>query len=283
MNDNQDIIELLRALLKKLEPANTSTQKAVQEWPKAVELPAGMPFDKYLIYKESFLITELNLDLKGKRILDFGCGNGKLTESLLNYDPELVIAHDTKAVSFLDSNIRFIENFNEILDEFRFKKFDIILMNDVFDHLVPTSDYERELFIETLHDSYIRRLSSIVDGEIVLRCHPWFSKTGGHLAKKMNMAYIHLVLNKMEYDAANMANEGVYTHKILNPIQYYRNCFNRSGVQIKEETVKSVELNDFIKTDILPKAIALLNGTTMNTNVLAEIMKIDSVSYKLVV
>lgn len=283
MNDNKDIIELLKALIKKLEPESIPAKKTTQEWPKAIELPPGMPYDKYVVYKDSLLISELNVDLKGKRILDFGCGDGRLTGQLLNYDPELVVAHDIKAITSLADNIRFYQDLNQILDEYRFNKFDIIIMNDVFDHLIPTSDYERELYVETLHDFYMRRLSNIVDGEIILRCHPWFSKTGGHLQRKMNMAYIHLVLNKLDYDMANMANEEVSVHKLLYPIEYYRNCFNRSGMKIKEETIKSVELNDFIMTDILPKAFALLDGTTMNINVLAEIMKIDYVYYRLLV
>jgi len=76
-------------------------------------------------------------DLTGKYVLDLGCGNGATSAVLHRYDAR-VVALDPQAEVTTESEIQFIKEHFEHYD-FKNKKFDIIVMQDVLEHL-PDSD-----------------------------------------------------------------------------------------------------------------------------------------------
>lgn len=129
-------------------------------------------------------------DLKGLKILDFGCGEGQCSFVATEYEPTLVCGYDIKSFDtwnkYKHNNLIFTSNFSDVSAH---GPYDIVILFDVLDHL--KEDDPTEVL------SMIR--SVLADnGKIYMRCHPFVSRHGTHLYHELNKAYAHLVFTPTE-------------------------------------------------------------------------------------
>ncbi len=204
-------------------------------WPEAVpqDLIADDSSDQdQMIRAASILDQILDVNLKDKTFLDFGCGNGWVTHQSLARSPSSATGYDP----FMNENWEKWpeENFTSEYDEIKDRQFDVILAYDVLDHADKP--------IETLLN--VKKLMN-ENSVFYLRCHPWTSRHGTHLYKTLNKAYIHLMFDTTLL--AKFGHKPEKVKKLLNPIQTYREWFIKAGFQIKREHIISEPLDNFFR------------------------------------
>lgn len=137
-------------------------------------------------------IVELMIepDLKGLKVLDFGCGEGHVAFVATEYEPTIVVGYDCseneKWGGFQKPNLIYTKDWNETL---KHGPYDVIVLFDVIDHA------KSEDAVSILRKA---RQALSDDGQIFMRCHPYISRHGTHLYHHLNKAYAHLVFTKEE-------------------------------------------------------------------------------------
>lgn len=181
---------------------------------------------------ENIIETLLNDELENKKILDYGCGEGHVIKELEKYNTNLSIGFDIDQPE-LDSvwkNANCVTDFNLIEKE---KPYDYIIIYDVIDHIINETQEE-----------FLNRIKSLCSEKtkIIIRCHPFSSRHGGHLYKDLNRAWIHLILNEDELKYLNLKMNPIL--KILFPQKHYQDLFNKTKLKVKnlEITKDDVDL-----------------------------------------
>lgn len=173
-----------------------------------------------------------------KSFLDFGCGEGHVakyvsTEASLSvgYDifrnPKSKLEWENKKDKLLLTT-----DFNKVVSE---GPYDIILIYDVLDH---SQDPKEVLF----------KAKSVLadDGRIYVRTHPWTSRHGGHVYRKINKAFIHLVFT--EEELKSMGVELEYNVKSMRPIDNFNLWLEGSGLKNSlEPELDQQEVEPFFK------------------------------------
>jgi 2-polyprenyl-3-methyl-5-hydroxy-6-metoxy-1,4-benzoquinol methylase len=160
--------------------------------------------------------------LENKRFLDFGCGEGHVArlaseESILSvgYDieqsPRSKLAWENKKGNFLLTS-----NLDRAFSE---GPFDVILMYDVIDHAKFESPFEM-----------LSKAASLLaeDGRIYMRCHPWCGRHGGHLYRKVNKAFVHIVLSSEELESMGVGVEP--NLGVMRPLKTYGDMISDAGL-----------------------------------------------------
>jgi len=145
-------------------------------------------------------------DIKNKRFLDFGCGEGHTIEFTLQ--TEISIGYDIKKSGVkiweeTQDNALLTTDFSKVKNH---GVYDIILVNDVIDHC--SNPHQALSEINSVSKS---------NTKIVFRVHPWCSRHGGHLYKKHNKAFAHLFLNEKTETK----------QKVYKPLEFYHNLFKK--------------------------------------------------------
>lgn len=184
--------------------------------------------------------------MKGKRFLDFGCGEGHLVrfvsdETLVSVGYDISAAGDLSWESegegfLLTTDLKKVESKGP---------YDVILLYDVVDH------------VDGDISSVIKAAGSFLadEGVMILRCHPWSSRHGGHLYRKMNKAFVHLVLTPEEMGLLGL--DPPPSQKIIMPLEVYDEAIRSSGLKKQkgpESDVQDVEpffwTNHLVRTRI---------------------------------
>lgn len=196
-------------------------------WPEAVpgELICSENKEEKMERAYGIINNTVGIDLKEKKVLDFGCGEGHTVIASASYETALSVGYDIKRDNGTWGNG---ENFIMTTEWDEVKKlgpFDAIIINDVLDHVEsPLEELEK-----------IKEVKSQM-GKIFLRVHPWGSRHATHLYKDHNKAYLHLVFS--EEELISMGLDGMKTRKIFDSIGYYHHVINESGLTIlKEEKI----------------------------------------------
>ena len=263
----QEIISLLNDAPEKL----TTKQKNLLEWPRATSTPDTLDADS--IVKKSMMAIE-KLD-----ILDFGSGNGYISE-YLSKTAKKVISYDINTEKILaPGNYITAKTIEDVKSQ---GPYDLIFINDVFDHLEPADEEEKELYIETLHVKYLKTLKSFLksSGRIYLRCHPWTSRHGGHLQKTQNMAFIHLILTEEEYLEQSVSSDVQITHQIYSPEQYYLRCIQKSGLNVLKTNQEKDYPEQFVKDRLLDQIAQKFPPNTLPEKIL-DIIQASYISFVL--
>ena len=179
-------------------------------WPEAVDPTNIIETDWDKLIRAKSIINNLLPELDGKTLLCVGdC-------------PKVVEVAKDRAKSADHIGI------NRMQSEALCKKYDIILLYDVLDHI---STQKRLTLIN------IAKNMLAPDGLIVCRCHPWTSIHGGHCYHRLNKAYANMFLGYRlnEY-------QDISVDKIPNPVDYYDKFFQDCGLDI----VKVDKLTDKI-------------------------------------
>jgi len=199
------------------------------DWPKAVpgDLIATTEEDK--MERADNILGFLARSLKNKKFLDFGCGDGAVPKTALSDGPLLSVGYDvafSEEWNFPVEKLLLTNDFEKIKQA---APYDFILLYDVLDHVENPAEILAQ--VKTLCDT---------NTEVIVRCHPWCSRHGGHLYRKLNKAFAHLFLSAEEMAEFSDEKTGV---KIMYPQKEYQALFDEAGYSysllgVQSETVE---------------------------------------------
>lgn len=178
--------------------------------------------------------------LCGKRFLDFGCGEGHVAK-YASKEASLSVGYDIKKAS--RSQLIWEENQGSLMLTTDFEKvksmgpYDFVLLYDVVDHAADVDPTELlSMAREVLAD----------DGRIYMRCHPWCGRHGGHAYRKINKAFVHVVLTDDELRSMGVEIEpNIRTKKPL--ATYGKFIIDAKLIQESEPEIENQEVEDFFK------------------------------------
>ena len=198
-------------------------------------------------------------DLQGVKFLDFGCGEGHISrycaeKSSLSVGYDIV--NPTGSLfkwDELDNNLLLTTNFEKVKEQ---GPYDVILLYDVLDHCKTSNASHHDSIIEVL--SQVKSVLS-PEGKIYLRFHPWCSRHGGHLYRKLNKAYIHLIFSEQELNSLGL--EVDFTHKVLFPLLTYNKAIKSTNLNIISTDIDKQYLESFFSTDpVIKKRLISIFG-----------------------
>lgn len=167
----------------------------------------------------SIIETLIDQDIENKKILDFGCGEGHLTKVSKEYNVNFILGYD---INIFSNEKGLTNSFEKILLN---APYDIIILNDVLDHLI------NETPIEVLNKIF--KILSF-NGKVYLRCHPFTSRHATHLYYDLNKAFIHILFS--EEEIKKYLKKDIKIEKnigIIRPLHEYRKLFENSGFIIE--------------------------------------------------
>jgi len=179
-------------------------------------------------------------DAKGKKILDFGCGQHHLVSEL-------------NEIGFKAFGYDIVKNWsdglpltNSLEEAKSWGPFDEIFVYDVIDHSQNP--------VQLIKD--IKSLSN--EKTIVkVRSHPWSSRHGGHVYHKINKAFVHLVFSEnelLELGVDQSILRMMPVQKVaLNPKKIYTDWFENVGVSSLKIGATRSDLEKFFTTTDLVK------------------------------
>lgn len=194
-----------------------------KEWPQAVydAQIADEKSEKDKDERAEGIVDILLPPLEGKKFLDFGCGEGHVANYVGRF-ADVSVGYDISK----NSRSRFDWEIDEgmllttELEKVRSKApYDIILIYDVLDHVRDSTPQELLSVAKSL-------LSD--GGKIYLRTHPWTSRHGGHVYRKINKAFVHLVFTDSELKLMGINIEP--NLKVTYPLHTYESWIAESGL-----------------------------------------------------
>lgn len=183
------------------------------EWPSAVTV-ATTTLQK--IKRARYIANDFfKVDKVGKKILDFGSGDGTVSEEMAS-SGATVCAFDPVPHVVLEK-ATWCYRWEEAYEH---RPFDHVLMYDTIDHLV-SHDYRQAL----------GRVRSVLSptATVWVRAHPWCSRWGNHFPP--NRAFAHLILSPE--DMLKMRIIGIPTVKVVDPLNTYSRWFTECGFKIE--------------------------------------------------
>lgn len=211
-----------------------------EDWPEAVlEFHiADETSEEDKIDRAEGIIDILIEDLKDRKFLDFGCGEGHCVK----YSSEQTFSVGYDIVK--TGNLKWEEENENFLLTTQFEKikekgpFDIVLVYDVLDHAKDPVDV-------------LNKVSSVLSprGLVYLRCHPWCGRHGGHCYRKLNKAFVHLVFSEEELKKLDCDVE--FNNKILFPLRTYEDFIKKTDLKINSFETEIQTVEDFFKNNEL--------------------------------
>lgn len=246
-------------------------------WPEAIysDLLCEPTDDDLLIRADAILDQMLDRDIRNLRFLDFGCGLGDVARQAIHRGASEAVGYDIKREGW--ERFRGIPglSFYDSKEDLKSESFDVILAYDVLDHC--QKPVEAATFIHSL---------LAPDGVAYVRCHPWCSRTGGHLYRSINKAYIHLALD--EVILRRMGHEPEPIKKVLRPLKTYQEWFSQAGLIVKRENPKNEPIEKSL-LDIVEFRNAIFRNwdhertrdRMLNDHIIQQILEIHFVDYVL--
>lgn len=234
-------------------------------WPNAVDPECIVTTDNQKRERATGILQMLVAErLSGKRVLDFGCGDGEVVEAAksegsyaLGYDVDLSKCNYPQSCT---------DNFDVVRKQ---GPWDIIILHDVLDHAVIVDPIE-----------ILRQAKSVLapKGKMYVLCHPWSSRHGGHVYTQKNKAFLHLVMDEIE-----LTRVGPYqcepNVKITTPLETYRYWFDQARLEIISEIPIRTKVEDFF---LHPSSVnERLKKLWPDPSVMANFMEISFVEYTL--
>lgn len=175
----------------------------------------------------------IKFDVKGKKVLDYGCGEGHLVTSCMSRGAE---AHGYDRVLFkngiwLANELNFT---NYWLKSISNGPYDFIMCYDVLDHSAyPIDD--------------LLKIKSVLAprGLAFIRCHPICSRHGGHIQKYSDKAFAHLVFTTEELKSLDIK---LPAQRIIYPLVTYEDFIKKAGLKINSRNIITSPVEAFFKS-----------------------------------
>lgn len=219
-----------------------------QEWPKAVPETqiADEDSEDDKDERSEGIVDIILPSLSGKRFLDFGCGEGHVANHVAK-SAAISVGYDR----LRDPRSRFSweeENDNLFLTtDFKAVEsrgpYDLVLMYDVLDHAQGSTPKDM-----------LKMVGSVLadGGRVYLRNHPWCGRHGGHLYRKINKAFVHVVFGEDELKEMGLEPES--NAKALAPISVYSSWIEGSGLKNSGEPIlEKQEVEPFFRDNPIVK------------------------------
>jgi len=176
---------------------------------------------------DSNLLTHL-------KVLDFGCGEGHVAKKMAESGAQISMGYDivTPGVPSEGAYVA-TTSWEDVLKQ---APYDLILLYDVIDHVIDVQDV-------------LLKIKSVVKFNtiVIMRCHPWCSRHGGHLYKQLNKAYSHMVFTSEELASMQcVVDNGI---KIAHPSKEYKSLFEQAGLKILQQDVITEEMDKVLFND----------------------------------
>ena len=181
--------------------------------------------------------------LVGKKFLDFGCGEGYCTLAASRKGAIMSVGYDKVQYDVwrrMNFPTRFFctQSWPQVQSH---NPYDYILMYDVLDHIHDNSQL-----------SALNYCSSVLapHGKLIVRCHPYFGRTGAHQMNDINKAFVHVVLTDEEL--RQLVPNPHYIHagnKWIDPEKTYEDFFAKARLKIVSKNVTRDIVEDFFKTN----------------------------------
>lgn len=241
-------------------------------WPEAVrgDIASREPTkEDQLKRAKSVLDTMLTVSASEKTFLDFGCGDGWITQETASRGIVEAVGYDIEESEdwVNQDGVSFTTNWEDI----KHNHFDFVMLYDVLDHAHDPVDVMNKV-----------KSALKPDGHIYIRCHPWTAKHASHLYKKgLNKAFVHLFL-KWEEIKEIIGEEPMFVRPEVNPIEAYHWWFNDFKI-VKERVIKE-PISDFFHVPAFKELLSNEQGIPMGKEFddFMERMELQFVDYELV-
>ena len=199
------------------------------EWPEAVS--------NFLICNETEedkedrargILNLLSIDLKGKKFLDFGCGEGHLVIEASKYC-DFSIGFDVTQTGNLNWNENLTTDWEKVKSN---GPFDVIVLFDVIEHCEYPFKVLKQVKEVCHPDTYV-----------FCRFHPWMSPHAGHYYKQINKAYIHLIFTDDELRKLGLTP--TFSHKFWKPIDQIASLLKSTGFEIINYEIHRTRVSSF--------------------------------------
>ena len=224
---------------------------ASEKWPEAV--PEGLicrDTEEDKSDRALGIVELLGVDCRGKKFLDFGCGEGHVVRAAKDEGATASCGYDvtkTGSLSWQQPDSFFLTTSMVDLDQH--KPFDIILLHDVLDHAddpVGVLKQCRDLSHEKT--------------KIIVRCHSFMSRHGGHLYKQVNKAWIQLVFSDEELASMGLDLSEMPKQRVFYPINTYHSWFQSAGLKVHHENTLVGEVEEFFRGDLKNEIVHNFNS-----------------------
>lgn len=267
--ENTPVIEPSSAPIKHSRKEYIDELTSISDWPVAVPEMLIRPTtdEDNQSRARSVLDMKLPSNVEGLRFLDFGCGDGWITNEALSRGFSYCLGYDIQrspkweqfdSVSFTDR-----------LDEIDTNSFDIIFLYDVIDHCFDPLE---------LMGQVKRALKP--GGSVYIRCHPWTAKHATHLFKQgINKAWLHLFLTWEEIRSL-INQDPLFVRVETDPLTAYRYWFSEFNTK-KEQTITEPVENFFFDKRIKDLIAREQKITSKNMDKFYKNMELQFVDYVL--
>jgi 2-polyprenyl-3-methyl-5-hydroxy-6-metoxy-1,4-benzoquinol methylase len=216
---------------------------ASDEWPEAVldfQIVNQDSEEEKMDRAEGIVDILVQEEIQDKKFLDFGCGEGHMVK-YASKDSAIAVGYDIAKPE--KSKFNWEEKEDKFLLTTDFEKvkeegpYDVIMIYDVIDHAEGDPV-----------DILIKAKSVLsIGGKIYMRTHPWSSRHGGHLYRKINKAFVHLVFTQEELELMGYTFEEKHT-KVIFPIATYAGYIEKAKLKKKgEPDIEHQTPEDFFK------------------------------------
>jgi 2-polyprenyl-3-methyl-5-hydroxy-6-metoxy-1,4-benzoquinol methylase len=199
------------------------------QWPQAVE--NIVRDENYQRAKAAAIIDMVVIEpITGKRVLDYGCGSGYLTNAIKERGASLAVGYDVKASEHREPSKVFTKDKLVVANN---APYDFIIVYDVLDHCEDPITVLKH--IEDL---------CLPHTKVFIRNHPFCSRHGKHMFTTMNKAFLHMFFDDMEL-VRLCGNSGEFTRPVLRPLFEYRAWLAQSNFNVELETASTTPIEQY--------------------------------------
>lgn len=201
------------------------------EWPLAV--PENSICDESELDKldrAEAILASLCPPVYRKKYLDFGCGEGHSSQVAAKNNATISVGYDiVKHWDRTTNGFLLTTDFSKVK---QYAPYDVILLHDVLDHCKNPIESLKQIK-EVCHKNTL----------IIIRCHPWCARHGGHCYRQINKAFVHLVLTDDELRSMGCSPQ--FTQKIIHPHGTYNYWFMQSSLRTLKSKISRTKLEYF--------------------------------------